>query len=68
MIGTMPTLNLSYTPEADKINNGKINTKQDFGVDVDVMIGGADVTSQRPSCTYETCAGQTCTLPRTWSS
>lgn len=62
MIGTMPTLNLSYTPEADKINNGKINTKQDFGVDVAVMIGGADVTSHT-TFLHTACAGQTCTLP-----
>ena len=62
MIGTMPTLNLSYTPETDKINGGKINTKQDFGVDVAVMIGGADVTSHT-TFLHTACAGQTCTLP-----
>lgn len=62
MIGTMPTLNLSYTPEADKINNGKINTKQDIGVDVAVKIGNADVTNQT-TFLHTACAGQTCTLP-----
>lgn len=62
MIGTMPTLNLSYTPEADKINNGKINTKQDIGVDVAVKIGNADVTNHT-TFKHLDCAGQTCTLP-----
>lgn len=62
MIGTMPTLNLTYTPEADKINNGKINTKQDIGVDAAVKIGNADVTNQT-TFLHTACTGQTCTLP-----
>lgn len=62
MIGTMPTLNLSYTPEAGKIDNNKINTKQDIGVDVAVKIGNADVTGQT-TFLHTACTGQTCTLP-----
>ena len=62
MIGTMPTLNLSYTPEAGKIDNNKINTKQDIGVDVAVKIGNADVTNHT-TFKHLDCAGQTCTLP-----
>ena len=62
MIGTMPTLNLSYTPEAGKIDNNIINTKQDIGVDVAVKIGNADVTSHT-TFKHLDCAGQTCTLP-----
>lgn len=62
MIGTAPKLDFTYTPEADKINNGKINTKQDIGVDVAVKIGNADVTNQT-TFLHTACAGQTCTLP-----
>lgn len=62
MIGTMPTLNLSYTPEAGKIDNNEINTKQDVGVDVAVKIGNADVTGQT-TFLHTACTGQTCTLP-----
>lgn len=46
MIGTAPTLSLSYTPEADKISTEKINTKSDFAVDVTVKIGTTDVTDK----------------------
>lgn len=62
MIGTMPTLNLSYTPEAGKIDNNKINTKQDIGVDVAAKIGNTDVTNHT-TFKHENCTGQTCTLP-----
>lgn len=57
MIGTMPTLNLTYTPEA-----GKINTKQDIGVDVAVKIGGTDVTTYT-NFKHQPCENQTCILP-----
>ena len=62
MIGTAPNLDTSYTPEADKINNGKINTKQDIGVDVAVKIGGTDVTSHT-TFKHQPCENQACTLP-----
>lgn len=62
MIGAKPELGFTYTPEAGKIDNNKINTKQDIGVDVAVKIGNADVTNQT-TFLHTACAGQTCTLP-----
>lgn len=62
MIGAKPELDFTYTPETDKINGGKINTKQDIGVDVAVKIGNADVTNHT-TFKHENCTGQTCTLP-----
>lgn len=62
MIGAKPELGFTYTPEDGKIDGGNINTKQDFGVDVAVMIGGADVTSHT-TFLHTACAGQTCTRP-----
>ena len=62
ILGTEPKLNINCTPEADKINNGKINTKQDIGVDVAVKIGNADVTSHT-KFQHQPCENQTCTLP-----
>lgn len=62
MIGAKPELDFTYTPETDKINGGKINTKQDIGVDVAVKIGNADVTNQT-TFLHTACTGQTCTLP-----
>lgn len=46
MIGDKPTLDLTYVPEAEKIVDGKINTKQDIPVDVTVKIGDNDVTDK----------------------
>lgn len=62
MIGAKPELGFTYTPQAGKIDNNKINTKQDIGVDVAVKIGNADVTNQT-TFLHTACAGQTCTLP-----
>lgn len=62
MIGAKPELGFTYTPEAGKIDNNKINTKQDIGVDVAVKIGNADVTNQT-TFLHTACTGQTCTLP-----
>lgn len=61
MIGTAPTLALTYKPEAGKIDtSNKINTKQDIAVDVAVKIGKTDVTTyttfQHTDCTDKTCA------------
>ena len=46
MIGTAPELTIGYTPEAGKIDAGKINTKQDIEVSAKVEINGADVTNK----------------------
>lgn len=63
MTGAKPALDINCTPEAGKIDaNGKINTKQDIGVDVAVKIGNADVTGQT-TFLHTACTGQTCTLP-----
>ena len=63
MTDAKPALDINCTPEAGKIDaNGKINTKQDIGVDVAVKIGNADVTNQT-TFLHTACAGQTCTLP-----
>ena len=44
MLNEKPTLTLSYTPEAGKITtDGKVNTKQDIGVNASVKIGENDV-------------------------
>lgn len=55
MIDTAPTLDITYTPESDKITGGKINTKQDIAVDAAVKINNADVidytTFQHTVCT-----------------
>lgn len=44
MIGTAPTLDISYAPDAGKIENGKY-TKQDVPVATTVKIGTEDVTA-----------------------
>lgn len=62
MTGTAPTLSLTYTPEEGKIKDGKINTKQDIGVDVTVKLSGTDVTDNT-TFLHTNCTGQTCTLP-----
>ncbi|MDY5083674.1 MAG: vWA domain-containing protein [Candidatus Limivicinus sp.] len=61
MIGTAPTLDLTYTPEAGKIAGGKINTKEDISVDVSVKIGTDDVTDET-SFVHTKC-DETCTDP-----
>lgn len=55
MLNEKPTLTLSYTPEAGKITtDGKVNTKQDIGVNASVKIGENDVlahtTFKHTSC------------------
>lgn len=55
MLNEKPTLTLSYTPEAGKITtDGKVNTKQDIGVNATVKIGENDVlahtTFKHTSC------------------
>lgn len=46
MVGTAPTLDMTYAPEESKIQVGKINTKQDIAVDVAVKIDTTDVTDK----------------------
>lgn len=62
ILGIEPKLDITCTPEAGKIDNNNINTKQDIGVDVAVKIGNADVTNQT-TFLHTACTGQTCTLP-----
>ena len=45
ILGTAPTLTLSYTPDSTKINGGKY-TKQDVPVAATVKIKGTDVTDK----------------------
>lgn len=62
VMGEAPELTLTYTPDADAIVDGKINTRTDFGVAVAVKIGEADVTANT-TFKHTPCEGKTCTLP-----
>lgn len=62
-MGTEPTLTLTYTPEADKIAGGKINTRQDIGVAVAVMINETPVTNYVSFVHNDCVAGTPCTVP-----
>ena len=63
MTGEKPTLTLTYTPEAGKIDaSNKINTKQDIAVDVAVKIDGTNVTTDT-TFKHTDCTGKTCTVP-----
>lgn len=55
MIGIKPTLDITYTPDEAKLDNGKY-TKQDLPVKATVNIGTDDVTS------YTTFLHETCTV------
>lgn len=55
MIGTKPTLDITYTTDEAKLDNGKY-TKQDLPVKATVNIGTDDVTS------YTTFLHETCTV------
>ena len=55
MIGTKPTLDITYTPDEAKLDNGKY-TKQDLPVKATVNIDTDDVTS------YTTFLHETCTV------
>lgn len=63
-MGTAPDLSLTYTPETDKIANDKINTRQDVGVGVAVMINGTDVTDSVSFKHTDCVAGTPCTVPK----
>lgn len=62
MAGTAPTLALTYTPDSNKIADGKINTKQDIAVDVTVKINETDVTTHT-TFQHTNCADKTCAVP-----
>ena len=62
VMGEAPELTLTYTPDADAIVDGKINTRTDFGVAAAVKIGDQDVTNAT-TFLHTNCAGKTCTLP-----
>lgn len=61
-MGNAPELTLSYTPDASKIQDGKINTKQDIPVAVGVKLGETDV-KQYTTFDHTNCEGKTCTVP-----
>lgn len=62
-MGVAPDLALTFTPDASKLDNGKINTKQDVPVDVGVKIGQTDV-STHTTFQHTNCDGKTCELPQ----
>lgn len=59
MLGTAPTLNFEYTPDSKKFVDGKINSKEDIGVDVATKINGLDIT-QYVTYAHKKCEGKTC--------
>lgn len=61
-MGNAPELTLSYTPDESKIQDGKINTKQDVPVAVGVKLGETDV-KQHTTFDHTNCEGKTCTVP-----
>lgn len=62
-MGDAPQLTLGYTPDASKIKDDKINTKQDVPVAVGVKLGEVDV-KQYTTIQHTDCgAGKTCTVP-----
>lgn len=62
VMGAAPELTLTYTPDADAIVDGKINTRMDFGVAAAVKIGETDVTANT-AFRHTSCEGKTCTPP-----
>ena len=61
MIGKAPELTIDYTPEANKIAAGKINTKQDIKVSATVKISDTDVNR------YTTFVHQACDPACSWN-
>lgn len=61
MLGTKPTLDISYTPDESKLESGKY-TKQDVPVAATVKIGTESV-NEHTTFVHQDCTGQTCTLP-----
>lgn len=63
ILGTAPELRCEYAPETGKIDAGKINTPNDFGVKATVKIGDRDVTGYTKFHHQECIPNQNCTLP-----
>ena len=61
MLGTEPTLNISYTPDESKLESGKY-TKQDVPVAATVKIGTENV-NEHTTFVHQDCTGKTCALP-----
>lgn len=60
MLGTKPTLDITYTPDESKLDNGKY-TKQDVPVKATVKIGTENV-NEHTTFVHQDCTGKTCTL------
>lgn len=61
-MGTAPALGLTITPDQSKINDGKVNTKQDVPVAVSVTLDGTNV-DQYTMFQHTDCDGETCNVP-----
>lgn len=61
MLGTKPTLDISYTPDESKLESGKY-TKQDVPVAATVKIGRENV-NEHTTFVHQDCTGKTCALP-----
>lgn len=61
MLGTKPTLDISYTPDESKLESGKY-TKQDVPVAATVKIGTENV-NEHTTFVHQDCTGKTCALP-----
>lgn len=61
MLGTKPTLDITYTPDEGKLKDGKY-TKQDVPVAATVKIGTENV-NEHTTFVHQDCTGKTCTLP-----
>ena len=64
MLGTKPTLGITYTPDESKLGGGKY-TKQDVPVSATVNIGTENVNAHT-TFVHQDCAGKTCTLPENY--
>ena len=62
VMGQAPELTISYTPDTDAVEGGKINTRTDFVVAASVKIGDTDVT-EHTKFHHTFCDGKTCALP-----
>lgn len=62
MLNDKPELSMTYTPDSSKITDGKVNTKQDIGVHVDVAMNGENI-AEHTTFIHKNCDDKTCTLP-----
>lgn len=61
MTGDAPSLDITYTPDNTKIQDGKVNTKQDIPVKAEVKIDGENIRE------YTTFAHQDCNTSCGWN-